>query len=156
MQSRRTMTWAEKGGCREKACRKCQVVFKPATSGHVYCPGCGPVARRENHTRATNACRSKHRHHYRVKKAELDLRKYGLSLAEYNDLLEKQGGRCAICRRPESGGRGIVRKLAVDHCHRTGRTRALLCHRCNGALGMVGDDVDVLEAMIAYLEEHRG
>jgi hypothetical protein len=74
--------------------------------------------------------------------------RYGLSAAEYEALLARQGGRCAACRRKPKR----KRRLEVDHCHVTGRVRGLLCNRCNTMLGMGDDDPDRLRAGIAYLE----
>jgi hypothetical protein len=73
------------------------------------------------------------------------LRRYGISLAEYDALLEKQGGACAICRKRPKG------RLCVDHCHVTGMVRGLLCNECNGALGYLKDDQASLVAALAYL-----
>jgi Recombination endonuclease VII len=73
------------------------------------------------------------------------LRRYGISLAEYDALLEKQGGACAICRKRPKG------RLCVDHCHVTGMVRGLLCNECNGALGYLKDDQGSLVAALAYL-----
>ena len=75
------------------------------------------------------------------------LRLYGLTTAQYDDLMERQGGRCAICRRAETGGWD----LAVDHDHSTGRVRGLLCRRCNVGIGLMRDDPAVLAAAAAYL-----
>lgn len=58
--------------------------------------------------------------------------KYGITEQEYQAMHFEQNGLCAICRQPE---KAINRRLGVDHCHKTGRIRALLCGRCNGALG---------------------
>ena len=75
-------------------------------------------------------------------------RRYGLSAADYQAMLARQGGRCAACRRkPKPKCR-----LQVDHCHKTGQVRGLLCNRCNTMLGMGDDDPDRLRAGIAYLE----
>lgn len=76
------------------------------------------------------------------------LRKYGLSLEQYDDLLATQGGVCAICKRPPQG----TFSLHVDHDHRTGRVRGLLCFRCNNALGDLDDDPSLLRAALRYLE----
>lgn len=77
------------------------------------------------------------------------LRKYGLTLHEYTELIEAQGGVCLICRRnPEE----MNRRFAVDHCHETGRIRGILCTACNSGLGMFGEDPDRLRRAIAYLE----
>lgn len=59
-------------------------------------------------------------------------RNYGITEHEYQDMHAAQGGLCAICRSPEGAKN---RRLAVDHCHKTGLVRKLLCGRCNGALG---------------------
>ena len=67
---------------------------------------------------------------------------------EYAELLERQGGVCAICRQPESVP---GRSLAVDHDHATGAVRGLLCGRCNRALGYFRDDPALLAAAITYL-----
>jgi Recombination endonuclease VII len=73
------------------------------------------------------------------------LRRYGITPAEYDALLEKQGGACAICRKRSKG------RLCVDHCHVTGMVRGLLCNECNGALGYLKDDQASLVAALAYL-----
>jgi hypothetical protein len=65
-------------------------------------------------------------------------------------MIAAQGGLCAICKRPEDG-----RRLSLDHNHRTGKMRGLLCGECNLALGKFGDDVTRLASAIAYLEAHR-
>jgi len=71
---------------------------------------------------------------------------YGMTLADYEALLARQGGVCAICReRPAC-------RLYVDHCHATGWVRGLLCICCNFALGLFKDQPDRLRAGAAYLE----
>lgn len=76
------------------------------------------------------------------------LKQYGITLAEYDGMLSAQGGVCAVCRGPQVTSR---RFLDVDHCHVTGRVRALLCGTCNSALGAVRDDPALLEQLAAYL-----
>lgn len=70
--------------------------------------------------------------------------KYGITLSEYNSLLEKQNYVCAICKQK----RGAV--LAVDHCHDTGKVRGLLCRLCNTSLGIF-KTIDLLESAKTYL-----
>lgn len=80
---------------------------------------------------------------------------YGLTVAEYDDLLQRQGGVCAICQQdePASNGRtGKKFRLSVDHCHDTGVVRGLLCQKCNRAIGLLGDNVGILQKAILYLE----
>lgn len=59
------------------------------------------------------------------------VRRYGITLEQYDLMLEAQNYCCAICAKPHNA----PRPLSVDHCHRTGRVRGLLCTRCNVALG---------------------
>ena len=73
---------------------------------------------------------------------------YGLTLEDYDKMLEEQGGVCAICGKPDP----THPNLAVDHCHITGKIRGLLCRVCNPAIGALGDDVDSLRKVIAYLQ----
>ena len=75
---------------------------------------------------------------------------YGLSLANYEALLEKQGGRCAICGQSNGSGR----RLHVDHNHTTGEVRALICHNCNTGLGLAGESPALCRQWAAYLEQH--
>jgi hypothetical protein len=91
--------------------------------------------------------------------------KYGMTVAEYDALREKQDYRCAICGRhedelpvtavgrPRRDGRPTATafKLAVDHCHSTGRVRGLLCVGCNAAIGHFRDDRTVVLAALTYL-----
>lgn len=85
-----------------------------------------------------------------------DLRtKYGITLDEYKERVERQYGLCAICQQPETRPSRSGRKgLAVDHDHTTNKVRELLCWRCNVALGMVEDNPLLLTAMIDYLFKH--
>lgn len=80
---------------------------------------------------------------------------YGISREEYDRMMTEQDGRCAICGldEPNSHGRtGTKFRLSVDHCHDTGRVRGLLCQKCNRAVGLLGDDIDLLKKAIDYLE----
>lgn len=71
---------------------------------------------------------------------------FGITLENYEDMLEEQGGVCFVCKRVNSHGWN----LAVDHCHETKVIRALLCHGCNSSLGHLSEDVSILESIIEY------
>jgi hypothetical protein len=71
--------------------------------------------------------------------------KYGLTIEDYSKMVSAQGGACAIC--------GSVEKLAVDHDHKTGAVRGLLCYRCNTGIGFLKDSTSVLASAIRYLEK---
>lgn len=85
-------------------------------------------------------------------------RSYGITKDDYQTMHDAQDGLCAICLEPETTlqiRHGNVRRLAVDHCHKTGKVRALLCWRCNGTIGKIEERLDILDAMRAYLIEHN-
>jgi Recombination endonuclease VII len=73
--------------------------------------------------------------------------RHGLSREDYQGLLARQGGACAICRSKHP--------LDIDHCHSTRQVRGLLCRKCNLGLGLFDDDIDRMLAAIAYLEISR-
>jgi hypothetical protein len=77
------------------------------------------------------------------------LREYGLSSESFAELLESQGGGCAIC---DAEVNARDRYMCVDHDHESGQRRGLLCVRCNWALGYFRDSVDLLKKAITYLE----
>lgn len=78
-------------------------------------------------------------------------RRFGITLKDYERLLDMQDGVCAICGEPETvvGRGGVVLPLAVDHDHATGRVRGLLCLRCNRALGSFEARLDDFLAYLA-------
>ena len=83
-------------------------------------------------------------------------RQYGLTFEEFDAMLSSQDNACAICgTREPSKNRGRTRRFHVDHCHKTGKVRGLLCKSCNIALGEIGDNIHTLKSMIQYLESHE-
>ncbi len=88
------------------------------------------------------------RYQEQVRRSHLRL-KYGMTLEEYDEMLSSQGGVCAICQGQAQDSRGF--KPHVDHCHRTGRVRGILCGRCNKALGQFKDDPKLIRSALAYL-----
>lgn len=90
----------------------------------------------------------------RREKSNTLMRKYGITIEDYEQMLERQNGVCAICLRPESGvdKSSTVKQLAVDHDHETGRVRGLLCFRCNVVTARfeeIGEDA--LDKVYEYL-----
>lgn len=75
--------------------------------------------------------------------------KYGLK-TPYSDMLTKQNNSCAICKKPPT----TTKRLSIDHCHKTGDVRGLLCQNCNLMLGLACDDATVLRQAIAYLNKN--
>ncbi len=129
----------------EKICNKCNNVksledFPPrkdnADGRHGSCRTCDNIRKKKYKPDSSKS------RQYWLKS------KFGIGLEEYNNLLQKQNGVCAICEdRP-----GNNRSLAVDHCHSTGAIRGLLCFRCNATLGKFNDDIKLFETAINYLK----
>ncbi len=72
--------------------------------------------------------------------------KYGISIDEYNAMATKQNNRCAICLKEP-------KVLYVDHCHKTGVIRGLLCNKCNLGLGRFDDDAELVQRAFKYLSK---
>lgn len=88
-----------------------------------------------------------------TKEYDLELhmkRAYGLGFKEYEEMLFKQNGVCAICSGEPPKNQHKTR-LNVDHCHSTGKVRGLLCDACNRAIGLLKDSPDLLNKAISYL-----
>lgn len=110
--------------------------------------------RKQNPVKALAHCkkwRKENAAHVSKNKQEWRLRKcYGLTERDYQDLLRKQNGVCAICKtKPDA------QRLFVDHCHSTKKVRGLLCHFCNIGIGNLKDNPERLRAAATYLEEQR-
>lgn len=93
---------------------------------------------------------------YRNKAKEASWKnRYGISRAQYEALAKAQGYKCAICGKEETRvNRGDRATMSVDHCHQTGKVRALLCHHCNIGLGNFQDSPDLLVKAMDYLKSH--
>ena len=116
----------------------------------------------------SNGHRNKDRRKYYAKARQLhkghQLKyKFGISMEEYELLLESQGGTCALCdglnnirKKGTYSGNPVAMALSVDHNHKTGKVRGLLCNGCNTCLGKFNDDPVLLRKAIKYLEETDG
>jgi hypothetical protein len=133
----------------KKQCQFCKKTkstssfFKNSTSkdGYgSYCKQCKIDMNRENYAK------NRHKHIDQRKNSHL-IKTYGITLQEYKRLLSKQEGVCAICKC-----RDKHTKLVVDHDHKTGEIRGLLCNSCNRAIGYFGDDVVRIKNSISYLK----
>jgi hypothetical protein len=73
---------------------------------------------------------------------------YGLSLEDFENILELQDGVCRICKRPD-------RRLCVDHDHTTGKVRGILCATCNKGLGLFQDNENLMKEAAKYIEDTK-
>lgn len=91
----------------------------------------------------------------KVNSRNSDYRKtFGIDIEQFESLLDKQNGRCAVCGDTETrlGNGGSVRRLSIDHCHSTGKIRGLLCYRCNSVLGYCKDNSTLLRDLAGYVD----
>lgn len=80
-------------------------------------------------------------------------RRYGLDIKDYDMMLVNQDHKCAICPRQHDPSKKRGR-LYVDHCHKTGKIRALLCSFHNSMLGYAEDDIEILNKAIDYIKKY--
>lgn len=100
-------------------------------------------------TEATNKWRANHRKEYGQYQHKHNLEKsYGVTIEQYNNLFNQQNGMCFICGKHQ---KDLKQRLCVDHNHKTGEIRALLCKRCNSALGHFQDDAELCLKAYNYL-----
>lgn len=79
---------------------------------------------------------------------------YGISIEVYEDLYKQQNGKCAICNIKGTKRRSTKVRLIVDHNHKTGKIRQLLCGKCNTGLGHLQDSPGILKSALRYLRKH--
>ena len=149
-----------------KTCRKCKET-KPLTEyykdkgmkdGHLNtCKKCRLEQMKEYNSENKEKISEYKKDYYskpenleRVKRLLLQ-KKYGITLDDYNEMSHGQKGSCAICGKHalETG------TLCVDHCHKTGEVRGLLCNNCNKGIGLLRDDPDTLRQAAEYLERYK-
>jgi len=112
---------------------------------HVYCLECSRQISRKNYEKNPYAYGSAAR-----------LRRYGMTAHAFEEMLSAQHGKCYICSTifdMLSKGRGTHKRPCVDHDHTTGKTRALLCTKCNSGLGAFTESIPHLSKAIDYLNE---
>lgn len=138
--------------CKEKKIYA-EMKLRGIRSKRVVCLECYPIylkewnaANKEARTKSMKKWRAKNkkRVHDSVWRNAIK-RKYGIDENKYNEMLKEQGGVCKICKKKSE------KRLAVDHDHKSGKVRGLLCSYCNTALGSIRDDKEIAQRMIDYL-----
>lgn len=112
---------------------------------HSACKKC------RNETRRNSLTAKLYSEGYKEKQKENDLkRRFNIDFQRYETMLIAQDFKCGICRTHQ---KDLDKSLAVDHCHKTGAIRGLLCSKCNLSLGGFQDSVELLEEAIQYLKK---
>mgnify|MGYP003336762884 CR=1 FL=1 len=127
----------------QKHCKKCQSIFCRETNAR----------HREVYNEKRRVYWSKHSTNYRTAQREKWLlTNYGITISQWDEMLEAQNGCCKICGVSQ---KVFKRRLHVDHCHKTGKVRALLCTNCNHLIGVSMENQNILINAIVYLNEHN-
>jgi protein-arginine kinase activator protein McsA len=128
-----------------KYCRKCGIKLSQANTfpsqwkrADYICKSCS--LKRDRNWYTNNSAKK-----YKQTEKNRFKRVYGFTREQWEILWNKQQGKCAICGKESA--------LKVDHCHKTGKVRGLLCQTCNATLGMAYDSISILETAISYLKE---
>ena len=118
-----------------KECRWCKNILQPIAPSHLFCSDdCKDLSYTNSYFK----------------------NKYQITFAEVKSLLEMQENKCAVCKtegfkmHPNSWS-----KLNVDHDHKTGKVRELLCHNCNRALGLLQENVEIIQSALDYLKQYK-
>ena len=120
------------------------------------CKKCRSLQARNNPNRETNVEKYRKTDKYKNSIKKSVVSKYGLTVEEYNSMVESVGGLCEICRQPETRTfNGKVRALSIEHCHLTNKVRGIVCDNCNTALARTQESIQILESMIEYLKRNR-
>lgn len=150
-----------------KYCPKCKIsksfteFYKDSHTNNglrCYCINCSKMNNKEHPTNnlkrrlTKQAWRKKNPDKAKKERKQTRLRKYGLSIPEYEKLLEIQNNSCAVCNRTETE---FKKGLSIDHCHATGKVRGLLCTNCNTAIGALKENPEMFKKALQYLENNR-
>ncbi|OHB69014.1 MAG: hypothetical protein A2W17_09665 [Planctomycetes bacterium RBG_16_41_13] len=83
-------------------------------------------------------------------------KQYSLTIEAYDRMYREQQGTCSVCgdikKHPATAGAKRNEVLHIDHCHKSGKVRALICAHCNKALGLFKENVKSLQNAIDYIE----
>ncbi len=122
-----------------KCCSKCKIV-KPLYDFH-----CHPTSRKFSAAHCIECDQERHKESYIQ-------HNHGITLKDYDKMLKRQNGKCKICGAKTPGGRG---RFHIDHEHKTGKIRGLLCSSCNTGLGLFKDNSEILIVAAYYLNDSR-
>lgn len=126
----------------ERSCKDCGNSFEPLVHRSYlsnYCQDCRLVKRKSYYENKKDYYLEQNRKYHLGKK-------YGINQKDYDNMIIAQNERCSICYK-------VMENPHIDHCHRTGKIRGLLCFHCNSALGQFEDDIERIERAANYLRE---
>lgn len=148
---------------KRKACRKCSLSkcldwlpryarkgSLPDENGNKKCSKCLESKNVSNFVKAKNTMDGLSSSCKKCQRNYACIKNYGITLEDYDNLLKSQGGKCACCRKNQEEHE---KTFHIDHCHKTGKVRGIVCFHCNSALGMIKDSIETTENIISYLKK---
>ena len=137
-----------------KACKQCKK--QPRSLRRSVCKLCDAARSRQYYRRNRVSVLERVKHYQQqmpvekkqLKERKRTLRRYGMELHDYDKLLKQQHNKCAIC---ECKGNG--KRLVVDHDHKTGKVRGLLCTSCNIGIGLLDDSAERILQALEYISD---
>jgi len=110
----------------------------------------------EKHNKFSIETRNKRIDKARKKNNEYHITCY-MALEEYNQMVLNQNNKCKICKKEETAKHknGKIKRLAIDHNHKSGKPRGLLCGKCNTAIGLLNESIELFEESIKYLKSNQ-
>ena len=130
-----------------RKCNKCNEIL-PVTDFHIK------ADKNTNHYRFNSPCKfcanlNRNKNYYKAHRLKI---KYNLSQEEYDLKLKEQNYSCAICDIHKDD---YSKEFSVDHCHKTGKVRSLLCTQCNSGIGFFRENITVMKKAIQYIKKYQ-
>ena len=141
------------GGCDglHRECRGCQSIRHKCYYNKNKREICERTKRNHRQRRLSSSWRLKER----TNRCASNIKRYGITVEQYDQMFEEQDGVCAICGKPQTmvhGKSGVLMRLYIDHDHKTGRVRGLLCSSCNLRLAVL-EDKEFCKNSMKYLRD---
>ena len=130
-----------------RKCSRCEKDFQPYKKNHIYCSPTCRLGRWKDPNYQRNWYLANREKQIKSNRNAQLKRDYGIDLTEFNRLKEVQNFQCALCDVKYD-------RLVVDHCHKTGKIRAILCDLCNTGIGKLKENPELLRKAADYIEYH--
>lgn len=140
----------KKNKCRCRACKEWKKDAGERTNDKELAKERSKIWRLNNLERSRNNSKS-YQKRFPRKVLEWKLKKYNMTLEDFDLMLTKQNGVCKICGKKPTGMQNSKKYLCVDHSHETNKIRGLLCGSCNVALGLFKHNIELLENSVEYM-----
>lgn len=150
----KSLTEFKKHKCRKDGlsdwCRECWSEYRSQPAQRAISNRAAKLWRKAHPEKMRIQYKKKYDKHWEYSRSFFLRKLYGITIKQYNELYDKQNGKCAICSKQASE---LAKGLAVDHDHKTGKIRGLLCGYCNTAIGSFKENIETMKAAIDYINK---